>query len=226
MPIDKISIRGYIIKYKRLSLCASPLRFFCIISYMDTILFIDGENFIHKLEEVLKSKNIDKEKIDMASLNFNALFALPLKDYKISKKIFYSAKLHFFEETGQKSNKLIEIQRKLKNNLIKQGFEFIIAGHVRRQKVKVDRKEGFVFKEKGVDVRIAVDLVALSCDKKLKTAILCSSDSDLQPAVKEVRKRGTKIIYLGFELNPNKGLTYTTNRTILFRDSEILEVLH
>jgi len=30
---------------------------------------------------------------------------------------------------------------------------------------------------------------------------------------------------LGFEVNPNKGLTYTTNRTILIRNSEVLEFL-
>ncbi len=78
------------------------------------------------------------------------------------------------------------------------------------------------FREKGVDVKIAVDLVTNACDKIIKTAILCSSDSDLQPAVKEAMKRGIEIIYLGFEFNPNKGLSYTTNRTILIRNSEVL----
>ncbi len=80
-----------------------------------------------------------------------------------------------------------------------------------------------IFREKGVDVKIAVDLVALACDKKLKTAILCSSDSDLQPAITEIKKRGIEVIYLGFEINPNKGLSFTTNRTILLRNSEVLE---
>ncbi len=189
-----------------------------------TILFIDGENFTYKIEEVLKGKNIKKEKVDIASLDFNKLFELPLKDFKISRKIFYSAKLHFYPETKDKSIELINNQRKLKNNLIKQGFEFIMAGNVRGQKVTVDHKAKIIFREKGVDVRIAVDLVTLACDKHLKTAILCSSDSDLQPAVKEAKKRGTEVVYLGFEVNPNKGLTYTTNRTILFRDSEIITV--
>jgi uncharacterized LabA/DUF88 family protein len=191
---------------------------------MGTILFIDGENFIHKIEEVLTNRGIEKDSIDITSLDFNRLLKLPLREYKISRKIFYSAKLHLYEETREKSVQLIENQRKLKNNLIKQGFEFITAGHVRGQKITIDHKTKFVFKEKGVDVKIAVDLVSLSCDKQLKTAILCSSDSDLQPAVKEARKRDVKIIYLGFEVNPNKGLSYTTNRTILFRDSEMLDV--
>lgn len=62
----------------------------------------------------------------------------------------------------------------------------------------------------------------MACDKELKTAILCSSDSDLQPAIAELRKRNIEVIYLGFENQPNKGLTFTTNRTILIRNSEVL----
>jgi len=79
-----------------------------------------------------------------------------------------------------------------------------------------------IFREKGVDVRIAVDMICLSCDKKMKTAILASSDSDLQPAISELRNRNTEVIYLGFENSPNKGIAFTTNKTILIRNSEIL----
>lgn len=186
-----------------------------------TILFIDGENFINKIKEVIKSRGTKKNQIEITSIDFNKLFSKPLKELKISRKIFYAAKLHLHPESKKKSQELIKMQRKLRNNLIKQNFEFVMAGNVRSQKVG----KKVIFREKGVDVKIAVDLVSLSADKVLKTAILCSSDSDLQPAVKEMRRRKTEIIYLGFEINPNKGLSYTTNRTILFRNSEIFEVL-
>lgn len=188
-----------------------------------TILFIDGENFLHKIEEVLKSKKIKKDQVDLASIDFNRLFTQPLKEFTISKKIFYAAKLHFHPDTKDISEKLIKSQRKLRNTLTNQKIDFIVAGNVRAQTVQVDHKTKVIFREKGVDVKIAVDLVSLAADKHLKTAILCSSDSDLQPAIKELQKRNVEVVYLGFELQPNKGLTYTTNRTILFRDSEILE---
>lgn len=107
--------------------------------------------------------------------------------------------------------------------MVKQGYEFIIAGNVRAQKVG----NKIIFREKGVDVKIGVDLVAFACDKKLDSAILCSSDSDLQPAVAELKQRDVEIIYVGFETNPNKGLSYTTNRTInrtiLLRNPEVIE---
>src|SRR5690606_936121 len=140
-----------------------------------------------------------------------------------TRKIFYASKLIYHPKTKDKSNKLISFQRYLKTNLQKQGFEFIIAGKVRGQEVTIDNKTKVIFKEKGVDVKIAVDLVSMSADKTIKTAILCSSDSDLQPAVQEVKKRGVKVIYLGFGFQPNKGLMYTTNETILFRNSEIIK---
>ena len=74
-----------------------------------------------------------------------------------------------------------------------------------------------------MDVKIAVDMVSLSCDGKAKEIILGSSDSDLQPAIKEVRNRKVSCVYLGFEAQPNKGLSYTTSRTLLIRNSEIFE---
>jgi len=101
---------------------------------------------------------------------------------------------------------LILRQRILKTSLEKSGYNFVISGNVRAFNVKVGGKEVVIFKEKGVDVRIAVDLVSSAYDNKVDTVILCCSDSDLQPAIKEARSRGLQIIYLGFEINSNKGL--------------------
>jgi uncharacterized LabA/DUF88 family protein len=189
------------------------------------VLFIDGENFLHKINDALRNSKSTEEKSDIAHIKLNQLIENVANDIKIDKKIFYAARLHEHSESKEKSKELIKLQRQLKTNLEKQGFEFIIAGNVRAQKVFADHKSSIVFREKGVDVRIAVDLVSMACDGNLGMAILCSSDSDLQPAVAEVRKRDIEIIYLGFEKNPNKGLIYTTNRTILFRNSEIIKAL-
>ncbi len=184
------------------------------------VLFIDGENFLHKIEEVLDKHSIKKSKKEIAEINLEKLFKEALKGIKLSRKIFYASKLRAHPETKKKSEELIKAQRKLRNNLVNQGYEFIIAGSVRAQKVNGK----IIFREKGVDVKIAVDMVTLACDKKLDTAILCSSDSDLQPAIYELKRRKVEVIYLGFELSPNKGLTFTTNRTILLRNSEIVDV--
>ena len=182
------------------------------------VLFIDGENFLHKVREVLKAERPDKNHIDLANIDFDKLFAEPLKGLKIKRKIFYVSRLHLHPETKGKSRELIKLQRSLRNSLTNQGFEFVIAGNVRAQSVG----NKVVFREKGVDVKIAVDLVSFASKKILDCAIVCRSDSDLQPAVAELRERKVEIAYLGFEASPNKGLSYTTNRTILFRNHEVL----
>ncbi|PIV06747.1 hypothetical protein COS53_03755, partial [Candidatus Shapirobacteria bacterium CG03_land_8_20_14_0_80_35_14] len=202
--------------------------FFCaIIIVMNNkiALFIDGENLRHYLENVIVEKKLDKNKYSILNINFGKLFEGPLTGMGEVTKTYYSAKLHALPETEKASKFLIERQRILKTRLEKQGYEFLIAGHVRPQFVKQNGKTKVVFKEKGVDVRIAVDLVKTAVDKNFLTVVLCSSDSDLQPAIKEARNRGLEIIYLGFESQPNKGLTYTTNKTILLRNSEIIGAL-
>lgn len=188
------------------------------------ILFIDGENFRHKVEEVLGVESINKGTIDFSRIDLNKLLGMVLSNIKITQKLFYGSKIHFHPETKIKSQELINLQRNLKTRLEKQGFNYVIAGNVRAQAIVVGKSKKLVFREKGVDVKIAVDMVAGACDGVMDTIILCSSDSDLQPAVKEVKRRGVKVIYLGFQISPNIGLTHTANQTILFRNSEIIQV--
>ncbi len=190
---------------------------------MKTILFIDGRNFISSIRDINPN---EKEDIDFSIYNFQGLIDKVLTGINIDRKIFYFGKLLKHPETLKKSEELIENQRKLKTHLENQGFEVVLAGRVRGHIEKCPKgHEILTFKEKGVDVRIATEMITLACNKELKTAIIGSSDSDLQPAIKELKKRGVERIYLGFENSPNKGLTFTTNRTILIRNSEIVEFM-
>jgi len=191
---------------------------------MKTILFIDGRNFISKIDSVLNSDIKNKKEIDYSVYNFAGLFSKVLSEIKIDRKIFYLGRIINHEETTKKSEELIQKQRLLKTSLEKQGIEVIYAGHVRGHEASCPKGHKFLlFKEKGVDVRIAVDMITFANKEELKTAIICSSDSDLQPAIKELKNKNVERIYLGFECSPNKGLTFTNNRTILIRNSEILE---
>jgi len=190
---------------------------------MKNILLIDGENFKRKIKGVIVEKH---KKIIFHEYNFFGLFENVLQGMDIERKVFYFGRIKENSQTKEKSQELIKEQRLLKTHLEKQGFEVVLVGRVRGQ-----LEDGFlgkkilVFREKGVDVKIAVDMVSWACDKKVDEIILASSDSDLQPAIKEVKDRGIRCMYVGFESSQNKGLTYTTNKTILIRDSEIIEFL-
>mgnify|MGYP001584439444 FL=1 len=188
---------------------------------MDTVLLIDGENLKGKIKAVFVDAK--KEKLVWHQYDFKRLFDIVLKGTVIQRRVFYFARIKEHESSKEKSKQLIEDQRLLKTHLEKQGFEVVLSGRVRAQ--MEDGQNGrkiLVFKEKGVDVKIAVDMVSLVCDKKVKEIILASSDSDLQPAILEVRLRKVSCIYLGFENLPNKGLSYTTSRTILIRNAEVI----
>ena len=152
--------------------------------------------------------------------DFDELMTAVLQGVVVNEHRFYAAKLHEHPSTLEHSRMLIEKQRNLKRKLEGLGFQFIISGHVRAHEEDIEGKRVVFFREKGVDVRIAVDMVTMACDRRMELAIIASSDSDLQPAIKEIRNRGVQCLYLGFERSPNKGMTYTTNRTLLIRDAE------
>ncbi len=188
---------------------------------MTTALFIDGENFKGKIRSVFRE--MGKDKPAWHQYDFKGLFNKVLTGITIDRKIFYFARVKEHEESKEKSRELIEEQRLLKTHLEKQGFEVVLSGRVRGQMEGTGNKKTLVFKEKGVDVKIAVEMVVASCDKTLTEIILASSDSDLQPAIQETRTRGVQCVYLGFESQPNKGISYSTNRTILIRNAEVIE---
>ncbi len=190
---------------------------------MKTILLIDGENFKNYIKYALGG---DKKELIWSKYNFEGLFDLVLDGYKINRVVFYFAKLKKHDQTKDKSLRLIEDQRLLKTHLEKQGFEVIFAGRVRGQEENgFLGKKILVFKEKGVDVKIGVDMVSFSCDRLFGQIILGSSDSDLQPAIDESKKRGVQIVYLGFENGPNKGISYNSHKTILIRNSEVVKFI-
>ena len=191
------------------------------VESMKTILYIDGRNTLGKMATIFTSENQPVPAWN--TYNFKGLLAKVLEGITIDEMVFYFAKIKEHPDTKDKSQALIQARRLLKTALEKQGFKVILAGVVRGNIAKDARgKEILVFKEKGVDVSIAVDMVSAACDGNVKTAILASSDSDLQPAIREITKRNVESIYLGFELQQNKGLTATTKRTILIRNSEVL----
>ena len=193
---------------------------------MKTILFIDERNFISKIKSILNPEKEKEKEVDFSIYNFAGLLDKVLAGISIDKKIFYIGRLTKHKNTKEKSTELIQKQRELKTHLEKQGFEVIYAGRVRGHEESCPKGHKFLtFKEKGVDVKIAVGMITLSHNKELKVAIIGSSDSDLQPAIRELEKQGIERIYLGFETSPNKGLTYTTNRTILIRNSEVVEFI-
>ena len=86
-------------------------------------------------------------------------------------------------------------------------------------------KRGYILKsdsgyhEKGVDVQIAVDICMMAVRKEYDRLILVSSDTDLIPAIKEVKALGKEVEYVGFDFSPSFALIrFSDSRTLLKKE--------
>jgi len=189
---------------------------------MNNVIFIDGENFKYRIKDVF-----DKYRMPVPAWHtyyFHGLLNAVIDNYPTytrEEKRFYVAKPKPHKDIPDTSTRMLQTYRSLGGHLHRQGFEVITAGRVRAD-YKNDGDKKPTFREKGVDVRIAVDMVAMACDRRLTKALLVASDSDYQPAVAELRKRGVTVVYVGFEVNPNLGLIAKTNDRIIIPNKTVL----
>lgn len=196
------------------------------------ILYIDGENFLFKVTSVLNDVGLVKNKHEITHLEISKTLESVLSGLHIDEIRFYCARLHLYKESAaleKKSAKLIDVRRRLKRCLENDGIKFVTCGNVRLQTYEPaqgKRTEKAVFKEKGVDVKLAVDLITDVCDKKVNTVFLASSDSDMVPVIREAKNRKAKTVYIGFATQPNKGLIATCDEAILLRPSEVISMFY
>jgi NYN domain len=183
------------------------------------IAFIDGENTKGRIRDVfLKYKFPVPE---WNTYDFKRLFDEVFRLHPVSDRRFFRALPKHHPDIRKESEDLLLAYRNLGGHLHRQGFEVVKAGTLRADyRNEYDKKPRY--REKGVDVSLAVAMVSLACDSKLETAYLIASDSDYQPAVAEVRKRNKKVVYVGFEVNPNLGLIAKTNDRLIISDVDVL----
>ncbi len=150
---------------------------------MKTAVFIDGSNLYSRLKElgVNHTSKFDLNKFIKNCLNIK----------EISHVGYYVGQIKR-EKNNPKSISLYANQQKLFKNLQANipGIK-IIKGHI--------QNFNGIYKEKGVDVRLALDIYKLAIENKYDKGILISSDSDLIPAIKMVQNINNKIIeYIAF----------------------------
>ncbi|MFH1253697.1 MAG: NYN domain-containing protein [Candidatus Uhrbacteria bacterium] len=173
-------------------------------------IFIDGGNLHHLALKPLGIKEIN--------FSFEAFANFLAAGRTISEKgkRFYIGTV--CEKEGDERSKIaMARQTKLFNELKKTAWEIKTSKlRERTEKILIDNRvvdfQKFknlginevvyqTFKEKGIDVKIATDLVAAAFDDKYDTAIIVSSDTDLVPMIDWLRFRlKKKIEYVGFSL--------------------------
>ena len=157
---------------------------------MKIAVFIDGSNFYSKLKE-LNIKHTGK-------FDFHSFVLSLTKKISPSYIGYYVGQVRK-EKDNPKSELLYANQQKLFAHLQSSiPTVKIIRGHIQNYKG--------IYKEKGVDVRLALDIYRLAIEEQYDKALLISSDSDLIPAVKMVQANGKEVEYIGFSHNTSMAL--------------------
>jgi uncharacterized LabA/DUF88 family protein len=173
-------------------------------------IFIDGANFYH----------LALKPLGLKAVNFNfdefALFLADGRDIVNLGKRFYIGSVR--EKEGDSKSKYAMSQQVKLFNQLKQTVWQIKTSKLREREeriiidkrvanYKAIKKQGIteikykVFREKGIDVKIAIDLMAGALDDKYDAAIIVSSDTDLVPAIDWIRFRCKKQMeYVGFSI--------------------------
>lgn len=164
-------------------------------------LIIDGGNFYQKLKKL--------EFKSLLEFNYKGFARWLAKNDKLLDSGYYVGQIRE-ESKNIKSKKLKQNQDRLFASLLTQGF-FIKTGYI--------LKSDGVYVEKGVDVQMAVDICMKAVRNEYDKLILVSSDTDLIPAVKEVKAIGKIVEYVGFDMNPSFAMIrFSSSRTLLKRE--------
>lgn len=171
-------------------------------------VFIDGSNLYFKLRTLIPHK------MDFIRYRYKDLVASLLHDdEKLVYAGYYVGVVRDTKRTRDysKTADLIQNQQKLFEQLRHQQIE-IIKGYLLE-------RDGRFF-EKGVDVRLAIDIVTMAQAKRYDTAIIISSDTDLIPAMQAAQHSKREIVHVGFEHQPSLSLIRYANRSRLITRAE------
>lgn len=196
---------------------------------MKTVVYIDGQNFLYKAAEVLIVSGKIREKHELVKIDITGIVKGIVTDENVMIR-FYSAKVKLRKDKGdeihQKSRQFSDTSRRLRNTLNNQSIEYIENGKLKLRDSDVCKNCGakdLRFQEKGVDVGIAVDMIEDSYDDDVQKLVLISSDTDLIPAIKSVKRRNKQVIYIGFSDKLTNGIVAEASSTQTIRNQEIID---
>jgi len=178
----------------------------------NAIVFIDGNNFYHNINFMrIKASHIDFKKLSEAVCShFNVVwkgtrYYNSVPNLEDNKEIYWKH-MKFLKEVEQLPNFEV-ITRKLQKHSTKEILQeknqlINSLGLCNKCQPLVETNcndcvGAFKMREKGIDVKIAIDMVEFALKNKCDCIILVSGDADLIPALK-VAEENKKIAYSVF----------------------------
>ena len=142
----------------------------CTVLSERVAIFIDGNNFYHRLKDLYGQIRIDYAK-----------FA----ELLCRDRVFTRAHFYIAEVKPKHGKELYDPHRAFMNYLGNVPYYVIRYGRL--------EKAGNTFVEKAADVYLATDMLRLAYTNAYDTAILVSSDGDFVPAVEAVKELGKHV---------------------------------
>lgn len=168
-------------------------------------VYFDGSNFYHKLKELKVP--------DTTYFDYLGLAKWLARGRNIAAARYYIGVVRA-KKNDKKGQALRVNQQRLFAHLKRGGFN-IKGGYLMEN-------EG-IFHEKGTDVKIAIDLVVGAYENYYDAAILISSDTDLIPAIRKVKRLGKKVEYVGFSHRPSLGMQAQATLSRLLIKEELMK---
>jgi len=170
--------------------------------------YYDGSNFYHHIKNNYGITNVNFSDMTNQLLDLNKEELLKIKYFNCpvnrqEDPQVYGDQLRFFEKI--KKTPLLELLlgRLVKRPLNKMNINCQTCGHQKSDSLKCPMckreilvSNCFKYTEKGVDVKLAINLLLDALNNRYDTALLFSSDADYVPAVKYIVKNLKKdVIY-------------------------------
>jgi len=176
-----------------------------LMSKNKVVVYIDGGNTYRGLKAIGIP---DKDK----KFNYSSFVTHVLGDRQLTSKRYYIGVVKNFDNS-KKSQKMERSQQKFLSALESEGFD------IKRGRLMYDSGN---IREKGVDVKLSIDLVVGAVDNLYDTAIVISSDTDIIPAIQYVQKAlGKKVEYVGFSERPSFGMLRQSTTGRIFSKEDL-----
>ncbi|MBI5222488.1 MAG: NYN domain-containing protein [Candidatus Magasanikbacteria bacterium] len=176
------------------------------------MVFIDGSNFYHRLKLLLGKDAA----LFLSDFNYQEFCAWLCCDFVVADIRYYIGTVSR-QNNNIKSEKMYNDQQRFFRKLQAQGMAIITGQLIQHP----DRS----YHEKGVDVRLAVEMIRFARQNQYDQAFLISSDTDLVAAVEEVKSFGKSVQYVGIAHGQSFGLSKVCSDVRLLRPEDVKSFL-
>jgi len=165
-------------------------------------IFIDGSNLYHSLRDLLGH----------ARINYGKLVEKLSDGHELYRTYYYNALLNQQADPGgyQSQQRFLSTLRALPFFELRMG---------------ILKQRGSTWVEKGIDVKVAVDMIGMAYQDQYDVAMLVSGDGDYVDCVKAVKAAGKHVVNAFFVSSQSQALRDTCDNWVCMDKDYLKEII-